>query len=64
MTGADRADSGRGDEPEAGRADARAARDSRQDRLKAALRANLRRRKSQARGRSKQAGGGDGDGPD
>lgn len=37
---------------------------TRQERLGAALRANLRRRKAQSRGRSKETGGKDGDGPD
>lgn len=37
------------------RGEGRAAKDSRQDRLKLALRENLRRRKSQARGRSDSA---------
>lgn len=65
MTGAGRANSGRGGgESEVGMANAKTVPPARQERLKAALRANLRRRKSQARERAKEAGGKDGHGPD
>ena len=43
------------DDKDKGKADGQPAKNSRQDRLKLALRENLKRRKSQARGRSDAA---------